>query len=238
MSHTLFLIFKSGRRWVRLEQIHHIVHRLKFWSILIVLSSFNSSSQNTSPQYGVASYYGKEFHGRTTSNGEKFSMYSMTAAHQTLPYNTKVKVTNLLNKKSVIVRINDAGPFHDNRIIDLSKAAAIKLDMIKDGTTRVRIDILAQDTTRNDFYDMNLKKLDLSGYAIQIGSYSNYSNAIRNLKRLKAETSQNVYLQIVQVHKKKIHRVVIGGFPTRERAEQYLLTLTQKGKKGMVFQIR
>lgn len=91
---------------------------------------------------GAASYYGKRFHGRTTANGEKFNMNSMTAAHKTLPFGTKVKVTNRRNGKSVVVRINDRGPYHGNRVIDLSRGAASKIGMIQSGTAKVDLEIL------------------------------------------------------------------------------------------------
>lgn len=91
---------------------------------------------------GVASYYADEYHGRKTSNGETYDMYALTAAHQQLPFNTKVKVTNLNNGKSILVRINDRGPFKDNRIIDLSYTAAKELEMIGPGTARVRLEII------------------------------------------------------------------------------------------------
>ncbi|MBI5022269.1 MAG: septal ring lytic transglycosylase RlpA family protein [Ignavibacteriales bacterium] len=91
---------------------------------------------------GVASYYADEYHGRKTSNGETYDMNDLTAAHQQLPFNTKVKVTNLDNGKSVLVRINDRGPFKSNRIIDLSYAAAKEINMIGPGTARVRLEII------------------------------------------------------------------------------------------------
>jgi rare lipoprotein A len=93
---------------------------------------------------GVASWYGKKFHGRQTSNGERYDMYRMTAAHKTLPLPTNVRVTNLRNGRSVIVRVNDRGPFVKNRLIDLSYAAARELDMITTGTAPV--EIVALDT--------------------------------------------------------------------------------------------
>jgi rare lipoprotein A len=92
---------------------------------------------------GIASYYAHEFHGRTTANGEVFDMHALTAAHRTLPFNTRVRVRNLTNNRVVEVRINDRGPFKDNRVIDLSLEAAKELDMIQDGTTPVEIEILA-----------------------------------------------------------------------------------------------
>lgn len=91
-------------------------------------------------QYGVASYYGKDFHGRKTASGEPFNMYDYTCAHKRFPFGTKLRVTNLSNKKSVIVRVNDRGPFVKGRIIDLSYAAAAKIDMIRSGLIRVKVE--------------------------------------------------------------------------------------------------
>lgn len=95
-------------------------------------------------QYGIASWYGKPFHGRLTANGEVYNMNSLTAAHKELPFNTQVRVTNLNNGKSVIVRINDRGPFINDRIIDLSKEAARRIDMINSGISKVKVKILGQ----------------------------------------------------------------------------------------------
>lgn len=91
---------------------------------------------------GKASYYGQPHHGKPTANGEAFNKYQMTAAHRTLPFGTRVRVTNLKNGKSVIVRINDRGPFTKGRIIDVSKEAATKLDMVRDGVASVRVEQL------------------------------------------------------------------------------------------------
>lgn len=91
---------------------------------------------------GKASFYAEEFHGRKTSNGEIFDMYGLTAAHQTLPFNTWLEVTNLSNGRTVIVRVNDRGPFVDGRIIDLSYGAAKELNMIQTGVTEVEIVVL------------------------------------------------------------------------------------------------
>jgi len=93
-------------------------------------------------QTGIASYYADKFEGRSTSNGEIYSHQELTAAHRSLPFGTKVKVTNLGNGKSVVVRINDRGPFVDGRIIDLSKSAAEQIDMIRTGTAKVEIEII------------------------------------------------------------------------------------------------
>lgn len=90
-------------------------------------------------EIGIASWYGKKFHGHLTANGEIYNMYAMSAAHKHLPLPTYLQVTNLANNKSVIVRVNDRGPFHQDRIIDLSYSAAYKLDMLKTGTAKVKI---------------------------------------------------------------------------------------------------
>jgi rare lipoprotein A len=99
---------------------------------------------------GVASWYGKKFHGRLTSNREPYDMYEMTAAHKTLPLPTYVKVRNLRNNKSIVVRVNDRGPFVHNRIIDLSYAAALKLDMVRDGTSLVEVTAITFDEPPGD----------------------------------------------------------------------------------------
>ncbi|MBM4162312.1 MAG: septal ring lytic transglycosylase RlpA family protein [Ignavibacteria bacterium] len=91
---------------------------------------------------GVASYYADDFHGKLTSNGEIFDMDALTAAHRTFPFGTMVRVTNLTNSKTVIVRVNDRGPFVEGRIIDLSRGAAKELDLVKAGTARVKLEVL------------------------------------------------------------------------------------------------
>ncbi len=91
---------------------------------------------------GISSYYGPKFHGKLTANGEIFDMYGLTAAHKTLPLNTIIRVTNLKNDKSLILRINDRGPYVGNRILDCSYGAAKKLDFVKEGTVEVRIEVI------------------------------------------------------------------------------------------------
>ncbi|MFI5253487.1 MAG: septal ring lytic transglycosylase RlpA family protein [Bacteroidota bacterium] len=105
----------------------------------------NPASDNTTfslIEEGNASYYADEFNGHTTSNGETFNKDDLTAAHRTLPFNTTVKVTNLTNAKSIVVRINDRGPFVDDRIIDLSYEAAKRIGLILKGTARVRLEVV------------------------------------------------------------------------------------------------
>jgi rare lipoprotein A len=127
-------------------------------------------------QGGVASWYGKDFHGRRTSNGEIYDMYSMTAAHKTLPMNTMLLVRNMGNGKKTVVRVNDRGPFIKGRIIDLSYTAARKLDLIGTGVANVRIVALSEgnlsypDLTSGEFY-------------VQIGAFARKINAIKLQRR-------------------------------------------------------
>jgi rare lipoprotein A (peptidoglycan hydrolase) len=123
------------------------------WAVLVIFLVLAAGCSTKAPstrsqdvkrfkETGVASWYGKPFHGRTTASGERYNMNKMTAAHKTLPFGVTVKVTNLDNGRSVKVRITDRGPFVKGRIIDLSRAAAKKLDMVGPGTARVRIAVV------------------------------------------------------------------------------------------------
>ena len=109
-------------------------------AILLFLSVYNGFSQST--ETGMASFYNDKFEGKTTASGEVFSQSKLTAAHKTLPFKTKIKVTNLANKLSVIVTINDRGPFVEGRILDLSKKAAIKLDFVDNGVAKVKLEVI------------------------------------------------------------------------------------------------
>ncbi len=135
---------------------------------------------------GIASWYGNKFHGRRTSSGETYNMYAMTAAHKTLPLPTYVEVVNIRNGRSVIVKVNDRGPFHENRIIDLSYTAAAKLDIIKSGTGLVEIRAINPRTYQiagNPGAGKTSSTLVKVGgninddFFIQVGSFSNLVNA-------------------------------------------------------------
>jgi len=109
---------------------------------LLLLFSTSAYAKHKKVQIGKGSWYGKKFHGKQTANGEKYNMYTYTAAHKTLPFNTKVKVTNLRNKRSVIVRVNDRGPYAKGRIIDLSYLAAKKLGYVKNSVAKLKVKVL------------------------------------------------------------------------------------------------
>jgi rare lipoprotein A len=144
----------------------------------------------------MASWYGAEFHGKTTSNKEIYDMYDMTAAHNTLPFGTYVMVTNLDNGKSTIVRINDRGPFIEDRIIDLSYAAAKVLDMIDSGTAPVRIEVLEYFAS---------EKPDQK-FSVQVGAFIFKDNA-KALKSELQEKYKNVYISLFETSNQTYYRV-------------------------------
>jgi rare lipoprotein A len=135
-------------------------------------------------EVGIASWYGPGFHGESTANGERFDKMAMTAAHRTLPLPSIVKVTNLKNNKMVVVRVNDRGPFANDRIIDLSKRAAQEIDMIGTGTAKVRVEYLPEATER---YVAMLK----SGYAPASITIENVLVASADTATLPVTTSEN-----------------------------------------------
>ena len=142
-------------------------------------------------QKGIASWYGPDFHGKKTSSGEIYDMYAMTAAHKTLPLPTYLEVKNLENGRKIIVRVNDRGPFHDNRIVDLSYTAAIKLDVIAKGTALVEISAINPRSYRSGGAPVVTRsrpreeRAPLDFY-IQVGVFSDYSNAVGMKNRLLA----------------------------------------------------
>ena len=159
-------------------------------------------------QRGIASWYGPNFHGKYTSNGEIYNMYAYTAAHKTLPMNTIVKVTNLNNGKSVIVRINDRGPFVRGRIIDLSYAAGKKIGLDVTGTAPVELKVIG-------FKGKNY----VLGYKIQVGAFLRKIGAIKTANKYK-KFGYNT--EIARVG--GFYKVYIVGFKTYDEAKRFELT--------------
>ncbi|MFT5879240.1 MAG: rare lipoprotein A [Moritella sp.] len=176
-------------------------------------------------QSGKASWYGKKFHGHKTSNGEIYDMFSMSAAHKNLPLPSFVKVTNTGNDRSVIVRVNDRGPFHSERIIDLSYAAAYKLDMLKSGTADVRVELIMPRQENNTLFT---KKPD---WFIQILASSSASKAQNIAEKLGSEYKVSNRLVAADT----LHRVQLGPIGNISEAEALLLIIQQKYKNAYLF---
>jgi rare lipoprotein A len=176
---------------------------------------------------GNASWYGPNFHGKLTSNGERYNMWGMTAAHKTLPMNTIVKVTNLRNGKSTVVRINDRGPFVATRIIDLSKAAASKVNMIGHGTAPVRLEILGFERkggkripTKKELKKSPQKK-SIGHFALQIASFSKIKGAIKTQEKYDGTSGYATIIVDKETNKGRLFKVLLKGFKSEQEARDF-----------------
>ncbi len=177
---------------------------------------------------GIASWYGTKFHGRKTSNGEIYDMYAMTAAHKTLPIPSYVRVTHLENKRSVVLRVNDRGPFHENRIIDLSYAAAVQLGIQKTGTGGVEVIALGYDSPELKQQVVSQSNQQPVFY-LQIGAFTNSENAQQVQKKL---TSSEIALSRIQHIKSQgndVYKVQVGPLYSENQAQQENEKLAQIG---------
>ena len=179
---------------------------------------------------GIASWYGKDFHGKYTSNGEIYDMYAMTAAHKTLPLGVTVRVTNKANGRQTVVRVNDRGPFVKGRIIDLSFSAAKELEVVGPGTAPVRIEALGyqeRDAAGQIAYRQP-KSYSVDSYSIQIGAFTMPENA----RRLAAQMQGRYGYAAVQegwVGGRLFYRVRAGRYPNMESAEAAKLSFEANG---------
>lgn len=174
-------------------------------------------------QIGISSWYGPNFHAKKTSNGEIYNMYAMTAAHKTLPMNTILRVDNLENGKSAIVRINDRGPFVKSRIIDLSNKAAHRINMVRKGTAKVKITILGFNGKIARTQKQKTQTATVNRYFLQIGSFRKYNGA-KTIKRkfeIALNSRYNVIIKKGIYLQKPINRVFIVGFRSQEEAKDF-----------------
>ena len=183
---------------------------------------------------GVASWYGPGFHAAQTSNGERYDMYAMTAAHKTLPLPSYVQVTNLSNGRSVVVRVNDRGPFKDGRVIDLSYSAAHKLDMLRAGTTFVEVKSLtpgqqATSPTSSAIEDRAHPAGEVATLYVQAGAFSTQSNAERLLTQLRSQGVAKSFVREDRVDDKPLYRVRIGPIPSVPEFDRLLARLKKIG---------
>ena len=180
-------------------------------------------------QEGIASWYGKDFHGKKTSSGDIYDMHKLTAAHKELPLGSQVRVTNLENRRQVEVLINDRGPFVRGRIIDLSYAAAKALDMVDQGTALVRIILISPPPTAGKQSVLPLARY----YGIQAGSFANRKNAHELYVKLQAWT-KDVFMQTTTCGNRTCYQVRAGWFANRQQAVQLAHKLKQKGFETLI----
>lgn len=210
------------------------------FSFLLSLIFFVSYAQ---VQTGKASFYADKFEGTPTASGEKYRHNKLTAAHKTLPFGTRVKITNMSNSATVEVVINDRGPYVDNRIIDLSKAAAEKLGFINQGLADIRLEVIdAGDGKTSDpiktfdnvavedeeFYEFEITRLKPKGYGVQIGTYQELVNLMRLSDNLKNSYKKQVTVQVKVLKGVKYYGLILGQFTTRPKAEVFRTELIKK----------
>lgn len=201
---------------------------MRWVPILLLMAVFASGCASTKrvTETGMASWYGPNFHGKNTANGEVYDQDGLTAAHKTLPFNTVVRVTNLDNGRQVTVRINDRGPYARGRIIDLSRAAAREVDMIGTGTARVRLEILKAGGALPGDLSREL-------FGVQVASFTDPEQA-----RSRANELRGGWVQPARVDGQRVYRVMVGRYGNREQAEEALRDLKSRGVDGFVKQLQ
>lgn len=180
---------------------------------------------------GVASWYGTKFHGRRTSSGEPYDMYAMTAAHRSLPLPTYLEVTNLSNGRRIVVRVNDRGPFHPNRIIDLSYAGASKLGILGKGTGLVELRAIDPRAPRAParVEPVPLERTEPAGLFVQVGAFQSLSNAERMRSRVYPLADSGVRISEATSAGRTVYRVRIGPLRGVEHADRLTESLTRIG---------
>jgi len=210
---------------------------MKIKTLFFALLSFTLISLATAQvQTGKASFYADKFEGIPTASGEKYRHNKFTGAHKTLPFGTKVRITNLANEKTVEVTINDRGPYVEGRIVDLSKAAAEQLGFLNYGLADVKLEIVdpgdgkVSDMGRTidqvtvdekEFYEFEITRLKPKGFGVQIGTYQELVNLMRLADNLKNSYKKEVTVQVKIVNGVKYYGLILGHFPSRPKAEQF-----------------
>lgn len=175
---------------------------------------------------GISSWYGTKFHGKKTANGETYDMFAMTAAHKTLPLPSYVKVTNLKNGRSVVVRVNDRGPFHGNRIIDLSYAAAIKLGIHKTGTGFVEVRTVEPGQNDSNSHKTESKERIF----LQVGAFKNKANAVTLKNKLRSMQSVNSRIQRMSTgNGQLVYKLQLGPISSVNEADKLMFHLSKLG---------
>ena len=179
---------------------------------------------------GVASWYGKKFHGRPTASGEPYDMYAASAAHKTLPLPAYARVTNLENGRSIIVRINDRGPFVENRLIDLSYGAALQLDMIKNGTSFVEVQVITPiSPSRKPNIGTSRPTDEADALFVQVGAFGDHRNAALLRSMLLNAGVADVAIRKGHINGRPVYRVRIGPVTSVEEFDATVARVSELG---------
>lgn len=194
-------------------------------------------------QTGKASFYADKFEGTPTASGEKYKHNKLTAAHKSLPFGTKVRLTNLANNQTVEVTINDRGPYVEDRIVDVSRAAAEQLGFVNNGLAEVKLEVIdAGDGKTSDpgrpiehvtvdekeFYEFEISRLNPHGFGVQIGTYQELVNLMRLSENLKNSYKKQVRIQVKILNGVKYYGIILGQFSSHEKAEEFRDELKKK----------
>lgn len=211
--------------------------------LLFLLCIVTFSSVYGQVQTGKASFYADKFEGTQTASGEKYRHKKFTAAHKTLPFGTRVRVTNLSNNESVEVVINDRGPYVEGRVIDVSKAAAEKLGFVNLGLAEVKIEVVDAGNGKTEesnvriervavdekeFYEFEISRKNPHGFGVQIGTYQELVNLMRFAENLKNSYKKDVTVQVKVVNGVKYYGLILGNFASRVKAESFRAELKKK----------
>ncbi len=176
-------------------------------------------------EIGQASWYGKDFHGKKTANGYIYNMYGVSAAHKTLPLGTQVRVTNLENNRSVVLIINDRGPFVGTRVLDLSYGAAQKLGSVERGVVKVRITAIGSIPTRTA---SKVQSPTAKWFHVRVGAFANRANAEKTHRRLVRSGYADATITTVSRDGTVLHIVQAGTFTSRNKAERIMEQLKRE----------
>lgn len=197
--------------------MNHYLNLLNLLVICLLLAAC-AAPREFSTQRGEASWYGPNFHGQATANGETYDQNALTAAHRTLPFDTVVRVINLDNGQSVVVRINDRGPYAKGRIIDLSRKAAEEIDMVESGVAPVRLQILDSPEP------IDRQRVEREIFTIQLASFPNHRNAESFADRISGARVERALRD-----GETLFRVYYGSYNSAERAKHTLDEIHSRG---------
>lgn len=210
-----------------------------FTQFILLVFSHIAYAQELKDSIGNASYYADKFNGRKTASGEKFDNDKLTAAHRTLPFNTLLLVTNPKNGKEVVVKVNDRGPYSKNRIVDLSKAAASELDMVKSGVAKVHLRIVDSSYFQNKPLDSLPKAIALQEtqtdslntaqdtpisiekkwfYGVQVGSFREMENVEKTRQMISSLTTDEIFVFTYIKEDVALHQIIVGNYTNSKKA--------------------
>ncbi len=194
-------------------------------------------------QTGQASFYADFFEGRSTASGEKYHAGKATAAHKTFPFGTVLKVTNLANNESAEVTVNDRGPFVAGRIIDVTKSVAAKLGFVDKGVANVKIEVVTRENSKtntqpvevnstsvsdNEYYDIEISKVEPNGFGAQIGTYQELTNLLRLADNLKKSYKKKATVSVKAVKGAKYYSLILGSFSSQTKAQDFVNKLKKQ----------